>query len=481
MGSGHSDTTIRRLRTLFSMGAVGQLTDGQLLKRFTTGPREAAESAFAAMVERHGPMVLRVCQSALGDAHDAQDAFQATFLVLVRRAGAVRDHDSVGSWLHGVALRVAAKAKAEAARRRTHERRGAERASVRGGGDEDRDDLRPVLHTEVGRLPEKYRAPIVLCYLEGLTHEQAAQQLGWPVGTVRGRLARARDLLRARLTRRGLALPVGLLAAGLSTQAVSAAMPAALRDSTIQAAMRFAAGKAMTTGVVPAAVVALAEGGQRTMFLTKLKAAAAVVLVPGLFVAGAGVLAQQGPNVAQPASPEVAARAEGTIHDQQPPTEAELDRLVGDAWVLRDWGDFRGLRAAHKALKPLIQARREALRAGGAPPAELQRFAEKYRRQMDGMQAALEAEANRKFQGASSTVVPVNADHLRREIQNLTERVEKQPAPGPVEAEFLRMLIQNLTERVKEQRAQLEDQKATLQRAEAALQRAQAALNDSER
>ena len=176
--------TLRHLRTLFGVGAVGGLTDAQLLDQFSTGHREAAEAAFAILVERHGPMVLRVCRGVLGDSHDVHDAFQATFLVLVRKAGSLWVRDSLGPWLHGVALRVASKAKVAAARRRAHERRAAEVADAVSRARAARRRPRSTLHDEVDRLPAKYRAPIVLCYLEGLTHEGAATALGWPVGTV---------------------------------------------------------------------------------------------------------------------------------------------------------------------------------------------------------------------------------------------------------------------------------------------------------
>ncbi len=148
--------TCRHIHTLFNVGTVGGLTDGQLLERFTTGTGEAAELAFAALVERHGPMVLRVCQSVVRQPHDAQDAFQATFLVLVRKAGSIRNRDSLASWLHGVACRIAASARVATARRQKHERRAAEQALTSVDA-EDRDDLASVLHKELDRLPEKYR------------------------------------------------------------------------------------------------------------------------------------------------------------------------------------------------------------------------------------------------------------------------------------------------------------------------------------
>ena len=181
---------LRYVHTLFNIGTMGGLTDGQLLERFTSSNDEPAELAFAALVERHGPMVLRVCQTILRDRHDADDAFQATFLVLVRSAVSIRKHNSLASWLHGVAFRVASCQKGATARRRKHERTVAERAIV-SLEDEQFDDVRLLLHQEVDRLPEKYRIPLILCYFENLSHEQAAQRLHWPVGTVRSRLARS--------------------------------------------------------------------------------------------------------------------------------------------------------------------------------------------------------------------------------------------------------------------------------------------------
>jgi RNA polymerase sigma factor (sigma-70 family) len=208
MGSRRSGELYEHLETLFQVGTVGGLSDAQLLERFGASRDAAGEGAFRALVARHGPMVLRVCLSVLQDPHEAEDAFQVTFLALARKAGSIRKQDSIGSWLHGTAVRVAIKARTTAHRRRARESRVMEAAVLSGESQpsiEDR-DLSPILHEEVERLPAKYRAPIVLCYLEGMTQDQAAGVLGWPAGTVRGRLARARDLLRSRLTRRGLAV-----------------------------------------------------------------------------------------------------------------------------------------------------------------------------------------------------------------------------------------------------------------------------------
>jgi RNA polymerase sigma factor (sigma-70 family) len=183
-----------------------------LLESFIHG-RDGA-SAFEALVARHGPMVLGVCRRELGDRHDAEDAFQATFLVLLRQAGAIRRRDSLSSWLCGVARRIAARSRTNA--RLRQQREGSRRAIAAAAPVEaDRDEIRVALHDELRRLPEKYRAPIMLCDIEGQTHAEAARMLSWPVGTVSGRLARGRELLRGRVVRRGITLSAAALAASL--------------------------------------------------------------------------------------------------------------------------------------------------------------------------------------------------------------------------------------------------------------------------
>ena len=182
---------LRQIQSLYTSGTCSGLTDGQLLERYIAGRGERAEAAFAAMVERHGPMVLRICRAVLRDEHDAEDAFQATFLVLARWAGSIRNQGSLGSWLFGVAGRVARCARSGAARRRWHERRLAEMRAD-SVADVTPDDLGDAIRREVGRLPERLRAAVVLCYFEGQTCEQAADQLNLPVGTIKSRLSGAR-------------------------------------------------------------------------------------------------------------------------------------------------------------------------------------------------------------------------------------------------------------------------------------------------
>ncbi len=186
MPSRRYGTSFRHIRTLFDAGAVGGLTDGELLELFRARRGEAAESAFAVLVERHGPMVQRVCRQVLGSPHDADDAFQATFLILIHKASLLRLSDSLGPWLHGVAFRVASCARAAKARRRTHEQRAAgERMPY--AAERNWDDLGTVVHEEIQRLPERFRAAVVLCWLEGLTTEAAGQRLRCPQGTILSR------------------------------------------------------------------------------------------------------------------------------------------------------------------------------------------------------------------------------------------------------------------------------------------------------
>jgi RNA polymerase sigma factor (sigma-70 family) len=265
---------LRPAETLFLLGAAGGLSDLQLLERFASRRDEAAESAFGALVDRHGPMVMNVCRGVLRDEHEACDAFQATFLVLAQRAGSLWVRDSLGPWLHRVARRTASSARSAACRRRRREAIAAGRAAR--SYEDAPDDHREVVHEEVDRLPEPQRAPVVLCLLEGLTPEQAAQRLGWPAGTVRSRLARAKVRLKSRLERRGLH-PTAMLA----TVRAGGPAPTALIHATTAAATRVAAGQA--TGLAASAgVAALVSGELRMTALRRIGMIAAGVLAIGV-------------------------------------------------------------------------------------------------------------------------------------------------------------------------------------------------------
>jgi HlyD family secretion protein len=259
------------LRTLFNLGAIGETTDGQLLEQFALGG-EAAELAFAALLERHGPVVLHTCRSILGDDHEAEDAFQATFLVLVRKAKSLWVRDSLGPWLHQVAYRAARCSRSAAVRRTAHERRAAETALARRDhrGTEDREELGAAIHEEIARLPERYRGPLVLCDLESRSHQEAARHLGCPVGTVKSRLARGRRLLGDRVKRRGFAVVTTLPVAGLLSPSARAAPSAALADSTTRAAIQIVAGRS-PVGMVSAAVSEIVNGISRGLFMNSSK------------------------------------------------------------------------------------------------------------------------------------------------------------------------------------------------------------------
>ncbi len=263
------------------------MTDGQLLERFALGG-EAAELAFAALVERHGPVVLNTCRSILRDEHEAEDAFQATFLVLVRKASSLWIRDSLGPWLHQVAYRAARCSRSAAVRRTAHERRAAETASARRDhrGAEDGEEIGAAIHEEIERLPERYRSLLVLCDLDCRTHEQAARHLGCPVGTVKSRLARGRRMLGDRLKRRGLAVLTALPPARAKPSAL-------LADSTTRAAMQIAAGRP-PAGVIPAAVSEVMRGVSRGLFMSNSKAIVLVAVV-GAFAGGLAWAGLQGP------------------------------------------------------------------------------------------------------------------------------------------------------------------------------------------
>ncbi len=287
--------TRRDLRTLFEVGAPAALTDGQLLERFATRRGPAAERAFEALVDRHGSMVLRACRSILRDDHEAMDAFQATFLVLARRGGSLWVRDSLGPWLHRVACRAAGKARADAARRRAGQRRLAERTpDPASAGDGRRDDLAAILHEEVDRLPERFRAPIVLCDLEGRTCEETARHLGCPVGTVGSRLARGREKLRGRLIRRGVAPTLGAAVSLGSEPAFAALARAPFPSIAIPRA---------TAGASSAAVARLAGDISRSLFMIQFRSIAATLAVAsGLTLAAGGAYRAAGAG-SQPPDP----------------------------------------------------------------------------------------------------------------------------------------------------------------------------------
>ena len=281
MATGQLSSVVRYLRTVKAGRLAATLPDATLLERFVS---QRDEAAFEALVSRHGPMVLGLCRRVLGNAHDAEDAFQATFLVLVHKAGSVRKRTSLSHWLYGVAYRTALHARSERARRRVHERKGATMTSCEPVDEILCQELRSVLDEEINRLPEKYRVPVILCYLEGRTYEEASRQLRWPIGTVAIRLARARERLRTNLVRRG----IGLADAGLVM-----AVPTSLLTSTVEAATLTATGQTALASMLAGRAVALSKAVLGTLSMTTLKATLTVLVAVGAATLGPGLLVQQ--------------------------------------------------------------------------------------------------------------------------------------------------------------------------------------------
>ena len=288
---------LKQLRRLFNLGAVGTMTDAQLLEWFISRRDEAAEAAFEELIIWHGPMVFDVCRRVLDDVHDAEDGFQATFLVLADRATSIVRRGSVASWL-GVAYRISARARARTARRRISERMIAERtpeSCIPVPVDLDLD----ILHAEVARLQERLRAPIVLCFLQGLTYLEASRQLNVPEGVLRGRLERARKRLFDRLTRRGVTVPAGFLAAvAAGSMQAQATVPAALAYSTVRIALGF---------VTCETAAVLAQGVLSSMLLNRLKVVTVLVFIGvagtlGLWQGFAATLQDRAPARERPAA-----------------------------------------------------------------------------------------------------------------------------------------------------------------------------------
>jgi RNA polymerase sigma-70 factor (ECF subfamily) len=295
---------------LFHGGSLTGLTDGQLLERFAVREVETAEAAFAALIDRHGPMVLRTCLAVLRDEHEAHDAFQATFLVLLRKAGSLWVQDSLGPWLHRVAYHAAMRARLASARRRVAEQRAAERVPERSEA-RTWDDLGAVIYEEIDRLPERYRIAVVLCDLEERPYEEAARHLGCPVGTVKSRLARGRERLKERLTRRGLAGPAATLAPGFPVVDVGAALPASLVKETIRLAITTAA-----AGPARGSIAILVTEVLRTMVRKKWRSIAAILFVLSIVSIGPHLLglAHDEPRaVAAPAGAEPIGAPEGDL------------------------------------------------------------------------------------------------------------------------------------------------------------------------
>ncbi len=309
----HSSTLqdfLGHLRRLTDPNRSLELSDADLLERFRTHQEEAA---FTLLVQRHGPMVLAVCRRILGDVHGIEDVFQATFLVLIRKEGTIRKQASLAAWLHRTAARLALKARAQAARRQHYEREVPPQFEDRSDRLAD-GELRAALEEEIERLPDKYRMPLVLCYLTDKTHEQAACQLGCPKSSITSRLARARELLKQRLIRRGFTAPAGLLAVLLTEATTNAALPAVLTLSTVRLAVRALTGQTLAAS----ATVALADGFAKGSAV--MKWTVTLTLLTAL-----GFTAAVGPRMASTGSPQKQAEPPPKARSLNKPQEAKVE------------------------------------------------------------------------------------------------------------------------------------------------------------
>ena len=312
---------VRRLRNAALRRDEAGLTDGQLLECFIA-TRDSA--AFEALVRRHGPMVLGVCRRVLGHEQDAEDAFQAAFLVLVHKAASIVPREMVANWLHGVAHNTALKARAMSIKRRGRERQVAEMPEPETMPADFAGESHRVLDKALRGLSETYRVPLILCELEGKTYKEAARQLGVSEGTISVRLVRARKMLAKRLTGHGVVLSAGSLATILSPSAASASVPATLVGSTVKAASVSGLGQAVATGAISLKVAVLTKGVLKSMLLTKLKSLTALLLVVGIVGTGAGVLAFQSQAASPRSSTLVQSSASATVvNELKVPTDNE--------------------------------------------------------------------------------------------------------------------------------------------------------------
>jgi RNA polymerase sigma factor (sigma-70 family) len=341
MTKARADVLLGCLRRLAGGGAQ-EPPDWQLLERFVT---HCDKAALEALVRRHGPLVLGVCRRVLRDPHAAEDAFQATFLVLVRKAGSIGKRNLLANWLYGVAYRTAARARVEAAKRREREAQAPPRPPADGEADVDRRELCAVLDEELNRLPAPYRAPFLLCHVEGRTRDEAARQLGWSLRTLQRRLERGRALLRARLTRRGVTLSATLLSASLAGKAADAAVSPALASATARAALSAAGG-------TPTAAAAAAKIVIQTAAVARLKSAAGVLVVVVVIGVGAGAFTVAG----RPAGgPTPAAAPTNPVPPEPPPAVEPLDpKMIAELAKQLRSKDWQERSAALEKLTKLI-------------------------------------------------------------------------------------------------------------------------------
>lgn len=320
MARGQKISVIRWLRGMVCTDSKAE-TDQQLLERFI---RERDEDAFTTILKRHGPMVLGVCRRILGNAQEAEDAFQATFLILLRQVSAVRWQKSASGWLYEVARQVAIKAGMAIAKRRQLDQERLHMPETLISADANATEMRILLDEEVQRLPAKFRDAVVLCYLEGKTYEEASRQLGVGTGMVSKRLAKARDLLRSRLARRGAFVSASAVALAAASQATAAVTPS-LTAATLEAVVA-AAGKGLVAGAVSTSVAVLVKSVTRAMFWSKVKTAAVVLLTTAVIAAGGGAIAYQAWSADVPSEAEAPKQAEKPLPETAEPPLQQAKR-----------------------------------------------------------------------------------------------------------------------------------------------------------
>jgi RNA polymerase sigma factor (sigma-70 family) len=418
------ETVLHHLRKLICPAAVTSLSDGQLLERFVS---QHDQAAFELLVRRHGGLVWNLCRRLLGNAADADDAFQATFLVLVRRAASLDRRGSVAGWLYGVAYRIAVRARANGARGRWRERRAASEQASETRVDSAVGELRQVLNEELSELPAKYRMPIVLCYLEGKTHAEAASELGWPLGTLKCRVLRARERLRQRLSGRGLTVSAVALSAILGREAAAGEVPMLLIHSTL---------KATLLAEVSAKSAALAEGVLRAMLVNKIKIVTTVALAFLLLGSGAGALVQHigipEQAAAAPASELLAAAPE------KAGAGAPLDNFaLADVWAdLASDDETKALKAVFALAatpKESIAFLKQNLKPVTIDPKRIARLLA----DLDSDQFTVREQATQELESMGSYAVPYlqgaldkkPALEVRQRVEQIVERI-KSSAPS---------------------------------------------------
>jgi RND family efflux transporter MFP subunit len=418
---------VRYLHAVAGPPSAAGPTDGQLLDRYVS---QRDEAAFELLLWRHGTMVLNVCRRILREDHDAEDAFQATFLAFVRKARSIVQREAVAGWLYRVAYRVALEAREKARKTAERERHGTQKLEVEEAPESGWQELRPLLDEEMNRLPERLRLPLVLCYLEGKTNEEAARQLGCPPGTIFSRLARGREMLRRRLIRRGFVFTAGGLGTLLAENAASAVVSSLLVGPTLKAAQAFGANQ-IAAGAASTRVIALAEGVLKAMYLSKLKTIAALVLVLAVLLTG-GILSRRALEAA-------------------PQQEADQNK-----WAKPD-----------DAPKPGPQAKQGpiAVQVTTPKPGGLERMTT----QNGTVRAAGEA---RIFASVSGTLKSLTVD--------IGDRVKRGQVLGEIDAPLVELELKQAQVAVKQSKALAQEAQARVQQARAEIEVAKSAAQEKE-